>query len=65
MMPPDAILLREEKVLLKDALLLYISDLQGRYYRDHSIDPDTYFGKLSEIESIIEKLTLKDLRNDY
>lgn len=61
MMPHSAILVDDERVIVKDALLLYISDLQGKYYRDRSVDPDTYLSKLSDIESIVEKLNLKEI----
>lgn len=48
-------------MILKDALFLYVSDLQGRYYRDKLIETPTYLAKMKEVEDIVETLKLSDL----
>ncbi|ABA47028.1 gp59 [Synechococcus phage syn9] len=55
------ILDRNEKMILKDALFLYVSDLQKRYYRDKVIETSVYLDKMKEVESIVEKLHLTEL----
>lgn len=51
----------DEKLILKDALFLYVSDLQKRYYGDKLINEDTYLAKMQEVEGIVDKLKLSDL----
>ena len=48
-------------MILKDALFLYVSDLQKRYYQDHLIEQPVYLDKMKEVEAIVEKLHLSDL----
>jgi|TARA_Y100000287_G_C13903374_1_gene201751 hypothetical protein len=57
----SAILDKEEKMILKDALFMYVSNLQKRYYRDNLIEESVYLDKMNEIEQIVEKLHLSDL----
>ncbi|AGH56119.1 hypothetical protein CPRG_00035 [Synechococcus phage Syn30] len=57
----SAILDKEEKMILKDALFLYVSDLQKRYYQDKLIKQPVYLNKMKEVEAIVEKLHLTDL----
>ena len=40
-----AILDKDEKMILKDALFLYVSDLQKRYYGDKLIEEPVYLEK--------------------
>ena len=54
------ILERNQKLILKDALLLYISDLQKSYYKDKLIDESSYLNKMQELETIIETLHLTE-----
>jgi hypothetical protein len=54
------ILERNQKLILKDALLLYISDLQKNYYKDKLIDESSYLNKMQELETIIETLHLTE-----
>tara|TARA_B100002019_G_scaffold286384_1_gene296762 strand:+ start:915 stop:1109 length:195 start_codon:yes stop_codon:yes gene_type:complete len=56
-----AILDKDEKMILKDALFLYVSDLQKRYYGDKLIEETVYLEKMQEVEAIVEKLHLSDL----
>lgn len=55
------ILDRNEKMIIKDALFLYVSDLQKRYYGDKVIETSTYLEKMQEVETIVEKLHLTEL----
>ena len=48
-------------MVLKDALFLYVSDLQKRYYGDKLIETDLYLTKMQEVEAIVDKLHLTDL----
>ena len=57
----SAILDRDEKMVLKDALFLYVSDLQKRFYGDKLIDQDLYLTKMKEVEAIVDKLHLTEL----
>tara|TARA_B100000003_G_scaffold202631_1_gene212129 strand:- start:1818 stop:2009 length:192 start_codon:yes stop_codon:yes gene_type:complete len=61
MMYHSALLNTDQKMILKDALFLYVSDLQGRYYRDKLIETPTYLAKMKEVEDIVESLKLSDL----
>ena len=51
----------DEKMILKDALFLYVSDLQKRYYSDKLVETDVYLAKMKEVETIVEKLHLTEL----
>ena len=55
------ILDKDEKMIMKDALFLYVSDLQKRYYGDKIIPEETYLEKMREVKAIVEKLKLSDL----
>ena len=48
-------------MLVKDALVLYIQDLQRKFYRDKLIDPAYYNTQMSEVDRIADQLHLKDL----
>lgn len=48
-------------MILKDALFLYVSDLQKRYYGDKLIETSVYLDKMKEVEGVVEKLHLTDL----
>ena len=61
MMYLSALLNSDQKMILKDAVFLYVSDLQGRYYRDKLIDTPVYLAKMKEVEDIVESLKLSDL----
>ena len=57
----SALLDTDKKRILKDALFLYVSDLQKRYYGDKLIQTDVYLEKMKEVEAIVEKLHLTEL----
>ena len=55
------ILDRDEKMVLKDALILYVSDIQRKYYADGVLAEDVYLSKMSHVEQIVETLHLSEL----
>lgn len=57
----SAILDRDEKLLVKDALVLYVQNLQKKFYRDKIIDETYYNSQMKRIDAIAEILALKDL----
>ena len=57
----SAILIKEQKMILKDALLLYVYDLQKKYFGAKIIDRDDYLSKMKEVEEIVKILHLNDL----
>ncbi len=57
----SAILDRDEKILVKDALVLYVQNLQKKFYRDKIIDETYYNSQMKQIDAIAEILALKDL----
>jgi len=61
MMPHSAILSREEKLVLKDALILYVENLQRKYYGEHLIGTPSYLKHMKEVSNIVEKLHLSEL----
>lgn len=48
-------------MILKDALLLYVSDLQKKHFSAKVIDKDDYLSKMKEVEEIVRILHLDDL----
>lgn len=61
MMPHSALLNTDQKMILKDALFLYVSDLQRRYYKDKMIETSLYLEKMQEVEEVVNTLKLTDL----
>lgn len=57
----SAILDIDEKMILKDALFLYVSDLQKRFYQQKLMPEETYLCKMREVQGIIDKLHLTEL----
>tara|TARA_B100002019_G_scaffold189215_1_gene163476 strand:- start:513 stop:710 length:198 start_codon:yes stop_codon:yes gene_type:complete len=55
------VLNHDQKMLVKDALVLYIQDLQRKFYRDKLIDSTYYNAQMLEIDCVAERLHLKDL----
>ena len=51
----------DQKVVLKDAILLYVTNLQKKYFRDNMIDESLYIKKMQEIQQLVETLHLNDL----
>jgi len=50
-----------QKMVVKDALIMYVSDLQRRYYADKVIEEHLYLAKMKEVEHIVEKLHLTEI----
>ena len=48
-------------MILKDALLLYVADLQKKHFGAKIIDTDDYLSKMKEVEEIVKILHLNDL----
>ena len=57
----SALLNYDQKMLVKDALVLYIQDLQRKFYRDKLIDSAYYNAQMKEVDDIADRLHLKDL----
>lgn len=57
----SAILDKDQKMIIKDALFSYVSDLQKRYYGDKVIETSFYLNKMREVERIVERLHLTEL----
>ena len=51
----------DQKVVLKDAILLYVTNLQKKNFRDNMIDESLYTKKMQEIQQLVETLHLNDL----
>ena len=57
----SAILDHEQKLIVKDSLIMYDCQLQKQYFRDGGITFKEYETKMKQIEEIAENLHLKDL----
>jgi len=57
----SAILIKDQKMILKDALLLYVADLQKKHFGAKVIDTNDYLSKMKEVEEIVKILHLNDL----
>ena len=57
----SALLTREQKLIVKDSLIMYVCQLQKQFFRDNDIAFEDYTAKMKEINEITEKLHLKDL----
>ena len=57
----SAILDHEQKLIVKDSLIMYVCQLQKQYFRDGAIPFNEYEKKMKDIDLICEALNLKDL----
>ena len=57
----SAILTRQQKLIVKDALITYVCQLQKQFFRDNDIPFDEYTQRMQEIDDITDKLHLKEL----
>tara|TARA_B100001057_G_scaffold477688_1_gene547217 strand:+ start:26146 stop:26346 length:201 start_codon:yes stop_codon:yes gene_type:complete len=57
----SALLDIDEKTMLKESLVKYVSHLQKRYFKDKNISEDFYHGQMDYIQSVVDKLHLNDL----
>ena len=57
----SALLTREQKLIVKDSLIMYVCQLQKQFFRDNIISFEDYTTKMKDINEITEKLHLKEL----
>ena len=57
----SALLTREQKLIVKDSLIMYVCQLQKQFFRDNVISFEDYTAKMKDINEITEKLHLKEL----
>jgi|TARA_A200000159_G_scaffold125586_2_gene120709 hypothetical protein len=57
----SSILDQNQKEILKDALLSYVSNLQKRFYKDSLITEELYHQKMKEIQDVVSSLHLNEL----
>ena len=57
----SALLTREQKLIVKDSLIMYVCQLQKQFFRDNNISFEDYTAKMKDINEITEKLHLKEL----
>ncbi len=57
----SALLTREQKLIVKDSLIMYVCQLQKQYFRDNNISFEEYCKRMEDIDEITDKLHLKDL----
>jgi hypothetical protein len=51
----------EQKLIIKDSLIMYVCQLQKQYFRDKLISFDEYSSRMQDIDEITDKLHLKEL----
>lgn len=57
----SALLTREQKLIVKDSLIMYVCQLQKQFFRDNIISFEEYSSRMEDIEEITNKLHLKEL----
>ena len=57
----SALLTREQKLIVKDSLIMYVCQLQKQFFRDNIISFEEYSSRMEDIEEITYKLLLKEL----
>ncbi|AGH57286.1 hypothetical protein CPLG_00032 [Cyanophage S-SSM2] len=61
----DPILNTTQKTITRDALLLYIQDLQSSFYKDKTISALEYNQQMQSISDIVERLKLSHYDHPY
>ncbi len=56
----SALLTREQKLIVRDSLIMYVCQLQKQFFRDNIISFEDYTAKMKDINEITEKLHLKE-----
>lgn len=56
----SAILESEEKQVLREAIFLYVTDLQRKYYKQQIISTEDYESQMKTVASIVEVLHLSN-----
>tara|TARA_B100000575_G_scaffold56282_1_gene42337 strand:- start:8829 stop:9029 length:201 start_codon:yes stop_codon:yes gene_type:complete len=57
----SAILNTEQKLIVKDSLVMYVCSLQKQYFRDKTISSKDYFERMKQVDEIANNLHLKEL----
>ena len=57
----SAILTTNQKLIVKDSLMMYVCSLQKQYFRDGNLSSVEYLKRMKEIETIADQLHLKEL----
>ena len=55
------LLSKDQKMIVKDALIMYVCQLQKQYFRDKVMSYDEYHKRMEDIDELTDKLHLKDL----
>ena len=55
------LLSKDQKLIVKDELIMYVCQLQKQYFRDSDIPFAEYCAKMEEIDHITNHLHLKEL----
>lgn len=56
----SATLDKMQKEVLRQSIFMYVSELQGKYFRDKSIDAQQYESDMSTVSEIVDVLHLKN-----
>lgn len=56
----SATLDKMQKEVLRQSIFMYVSELQGKYFRDKSIDTQQYESDMATITEIVDVLHLKN-----
>tara|TARA_B100000925_G_C21623746_1_gene309995 strand:+ start:57 stop:269 length:213 start_codon:yes stop_codon:yes gene_type:complete len=56
----DAILLPEQKDIVRRAIFLYVSEMQKQFYHDETITREQYDVRFQQIEEILDNLNLRN-----
>ena len=51
----------EQKLIIKEYLIMYVCQLQKQYFRDGLISFNEYSSRMQDIDEITDKLHLKEL----
>lgn len=60
-MPHSALLDSDQKQLVRECIFLYVTELQGKFYRDKSISAPEYESQMQQISDIVDVLHLKNV----
>jgi hypothetical protein len=56
----SATLDKMQKEVLRQSIFMYVSELQGKYFRDKSIDAQQYESDMATVSEIVDVLHLKN-----
>ena len=55
------LLSKDQKLIIKDSLIMYVCQLQKQYFRDKIMSYDEYHQRMRDIDEITDNLPLKDI----